>query len=195
MPKITAPSVAEHVALQEQRVFDTAVDLFLRLGYTNVSFGDIAEAVGLARTSLYRYFPRKADILTRWFRVELETRIARSADLLGRDGDPAALVIDWVEDQLDYATRPEHVLIASMNQVEPALAAEARTELSGIHSRLLAPLSATLARAGVADEELAATAELVNGLVLGVARFEAAQGSPDHRVRARARRAIAALMY
>jgi AcrR family transcriptional regulator len=194
VPKITASSVAEHVARQEQRIFDTAIDLFTSRGYANVTFADIAEAVGLARNSLYRYFPGKADILMRWFRSELEARIVRAGELLGRDGDPARLVDEWVDDQLDYATRPEHVLMASMTQVEPALAVEARAELFGVHSRLLAPLSATLARAGVPDEALAATSELINGLVLSAARFEAANGSPDATVRARAHRAIAALV-
>lgn len=194
MPRISAANVAEHVAIQEQRVFDEAIRLFVERGYTNVSFGDIADAVSLARNSLYRYFPSKADILTRWFRIELEARIARSHELLERDGDPAALVGDWVEDQLDYATRPEHALMASMTQVEPALAAEARSELFGIHSRLLSPLSATLARAGVSAEALAATSELVNGLILSAARFEVANGSPDQMVRSRAHRAIAALV-
>lgn len=194
MPKITAPSVAEHAARQEQRVFDAAIELFMTRGYTDVSFGDIAAAVGLARSSLYRYFPSKADILTRWFRTELEARIVRSGELLGGHGDPVTLLHGWVEDLLDYATLPEHDLMASMTQVEPDLAAEARRELFGVHSRLLAPLSATLQRAGVADDAVAATSELVNGLVLSAARFEAANGSPDATVRARVHRAIAALL-
>lgn len=194
MPKITASSVAEHVARQEQRVFDTAITLFIRHGYAQVSFGDIADAVGLARNSLYRYFPGKADILTKWFRIELESRIARCSEILAGDGDPAGLIDDWIEDQLDYATRPEHTLMASMTQVEPALATEARSELFGVHSRLLAPLRATLARAGVAHDTLGATSELVNGLVLSAARYEAAYGSPDAAVRAGAHRAIAALL-
>ena len=186
--------MAEHVALQEQRVFDTAIELFSNRGYANVSFADIAEAVGLARSSLYRYFPGKADIVARWFRLEVAERVARADELLSRDGDPGGLIDAWVEDQLDYATCPEHALMASMAEVEPALSAEARAEMFGVHSRLLAPLSAALARAGVADEALTATSELVNGLVLSAARFEAAHGAPDATVRSRTHRAIAALV-
>ncbi len=194
MPRIAAANIAEHVARQEQRVFDAAVRLFVERGYANVTFGDIAAAVGLARNSLYRYFPGKADILARWLRVELEQRIARSVDLLSQDGDPSTLIAAWVEDQLDYAAHPEHALMVSTAQVDPELAASTRDELFGIHSRLIAPLCATLARAGVDERALAATGELINGMVLDAARYEAANTSPDAIMRDRLHHAINALV-
>ena len=70
MPRITAGSVAEHVAQQERAVFDAAIALFTERGYSAVTLGDIAKEVGLARNSLYRYFPTKASILLRWYAEE-----------------------------------------------------------------------------------------------------------------------------
>lgn len=194
MPKISAPSVAEHVARQEQRVFDTAIELFMQHGYASVSFGEIAEAVGLARNSLYRYFPSKADILTRWFHRELERRLERSAQILDRDQPAMELIAAWVDDQLDYAARPEHALMASMGQYEPGPANEIRSEIFGVHSRLLAPLLPILARAGVADDAVSATGALIGGLILSAARFEADQGAPNPEIRGRLRRAVRALL-
>ena len=39
-----------------------AMQLFARMGYSKVSFLDVSEATGIARTALYRYFKTKRDI-------------------------------------------------------------------------------------------------------------------------------------
>lgn len=65
---------ARQLARQEQAVFDAAIALFTDRGYGAVTLADIAAEVGLARNSLYRYFPDKAAILLRWYRTELRRR-------------------------------------------------------------------------------------------------------------------------
>ena len=128
MPKISAPSVAEHVAQQEALVFDTALRLFTERGYSHVTLGDIAAEVGLKRNSLYRYFPSKAHILVRWFRAELPAQAAHSSEVLTGTGPPLGRIVRWADDQLDYALRPEHALIAALSDVVPDLDPETRAE-------------------------------------------------------------------
>lgn len=106
MPRITAGSVAEHVAHQEQAVFDAAIALFTEHGYSHVTLTDIAREVGLASNSLYRYFPTKASILLRLYANEMPTQIQRSADLLNGGGTPADRINRWAAAQIDYAHRP-----------------------------------------------------------------------------------------
>lgn len=196
MPRITASNVEEHAALQEQRVFDAAIHLFIEHGYANVTFADIADTVGLARNSLYRYFPSKADILIRWFRAELEDRVTRSTAFLerGDDTDPSDLIATWVDDQLDYASRPEHALVVSMAQIEPNVAGEARAELFGGHSRLMAPVTEVLQQAGVDPTMIDATVDLIGGIVLSAARYESTHPNPGPSARIQAHRAIDALI-
>ena len=86
MPQIKAASVAEHVAEQEQAVFTRAIRLFLERGYENVTLGDIGVGIGLARNSLYRYFPDKAHILLRWFQSELPRQVTRVRRTAWRTG-------------------------------------------------------------------------------------------------------------
>ena len=43
-------------------VVSRAMSLFARMGYAKVSFLDISEATGIARTALYRYFKTKREI-------------------------------------------------------------------------------------------------------------------------------------
>ncbi len=195
MPRIQADSVAEHVAQQEAAVFDAALRLFAERGYASVTLADVAAEVGLARSSLYRYFPDKAHILLRWFRTELPAQVERATALLGGDGPARARIEAWVEDQLDYARQPEHELIVALAEAVGDLGPEERAELADSHRRVLAPLDAALAEAGLADAgERSAVADLIGGLVIAAGGREARRGAVDPAVRAEVRRAVAALL-
>ncbi|MHB8244646.1 MAG: TetR/AcrR family transcriptional regulator [Acidimicrobiales bacterium] len=185
MPRISEATIAEHVARQEKAVFTAAVGLFVERGYSAVSLADIAAAVGLARNSLYRYFPDKAHIFLRWFRSELAARAERSAELAGAAGSPSERLTAWVLDQLDYAQRPEHGLLAAFAGVAAELDEATRRELAESHLRLFAPLNGVLADArvdGPAARDLAVN--LIGGMVLAASGHEARQGvSTSERAR------------
>ena len=172
MPRITADTVAEHVAQQQQAVFDAAISLFVERGYAAVSLGDIAAKVGLARNSLYRYFPDKSAILVRWYRAELPVQAARSEELLSGEGTPSERVLRWADAQIDYSRQPEHALIAALGEASPGLSPEVLAELGMSHQQVMAPFTATLAEAGLADEELDAAQDLLWSLILAQAQRE-----------------------
>lgn len=195
MPRIQADSVAEHVAQQEAAVFDAALRLFVERGYADVTLADVAAEVGLARSSLYRYFPDKAHILLRWFRTELPAQVERAAEVLGGDGPARARIEAWVEDQLDYARQPEHDLIVALAEAVGDLDPEERAELADSHRRVLAPLDATLVEAGMADaDERGAVADLIGGLVIAAGQREARLGGVDPEVRDQVGRALDGLL-
>ena len=194
MPKITAPSVAEHVAQQEAAVFDAAITLFIERGYDNVSLGDIAQQVGLARNSLYRYFPDKAHIMIRWFRSELPLQVAIAADALSGDETLAERIRRYVDAQLDYAATPAHGLISSLIDLVPSFDDAVRAEVMASHRDLLAPLDDALASAGVRDQsERGIIADLTQGLINAGADRESRTGR-DERARARIVEATLALL-
>lgn len=195
MPRIQADSVAEHVARQEAAVFDAALRLFVERGYAGVSLGDIAAEVGLARNSLYRYFPDKAHILLRWFRAELPAQVERATAVLGGEGRPRARIEAWVDDQLDYARRPEHDLVVALAEATGDLEPEELAELADSHRQVLAPLDAALVEAGLADaDERGAVADLLGGLVIAAGQREARLGAADPEVRAQVGRALDGLL-
>jgi AcrR family transcriptional regulator len=194
VPRINADSVAEHVAQQEAAVFDAAMRLFIERGYADVTLADIAAEVGLARNSLYRYFPDKAHILVRWLRRELPIRAQRSREVLSGDAPPTERVRRWALDQLDYARRPEHRLIAALPDAARHLDDATRRELADSHRLLLEPLDDVLAEAGIADAaERAGTVALIGGLVLTAAAREE-HADPDPALRARMLRAVDGLV-
>ena len=194
MPRITADSVAEHVAQQEAAVFEAAMRLFLERGYDAVTLADIAAEVGLARNSLYRYFPDKAHILARWLRQELPVQAARAEARLALDEPPLDRIRDWAIDQLDYAQRPEHRLLMALPEAARHLAAETRAELADAHRQLMAPLDHALADAGLHDDSARPpVVALIGALVLAAADVETRAGV-DPVLRARMLRAIRALV-
>ncbi len=194
MPRITAGSVAEHVAHQERAVFDAAIALFTERGYAAVTLADIAKEVGLARNSLYRYFPTKASILLRWYCNEMPFQIQRSADLLAGADAPEARIDRWAMAQIDYAHHPEHRLIAALGEATGNLDPAARAEFAASHQQLMAPFNAALATAGLSGPELTATADLIWNAVLTQARRELVDG-PDPDGRAVLTRCIHALVH
>ncbi|MDP7661245.1 MAG: helix-turn-helix domain-containing protein, partial [Gammaproteobacteria bacterium] len=52
-----------HIRNQGKRILDAAQDLFTTRGYQGTDMADIAESMGLARNSLYRYYSNKDHIL------------------------------------------------------------------------------------------------------------------------------------
>lgn len=203
MPRIAADSVAEHVAQQRASVLDAAIRLFTTNGYQEVTLGDIAAEVGLARNSLYRYVPDKAHLLVEWYRQAVPRIIAswRSAidgeSAVGEDGtnpDAASGRLQrWAGAYLAWASSPEHRLVAPLTESLDGLDDDTRAEVAALHRSMMDVVAELVREAGVEDSQVAGTVELLAGLVLGAARAEAAHG-PDPATRHRLDEAITAII-
>ncbi|XVX20572.1 TetR/AcrR family transcriptional regulator [Actinomycetota bacterium] len=160
MPKIDAPTVAEHHAQRRAAILDAAVDLLGREGISGVTPAAVAAASGLARSSVYQYFP-STDALVAAGVGEAFQRTRRLIERgQARAGSPSERVIAWVGSALDAAAaghEPMRVYAAA------DLPAECRAAVAGLHRELTAPLVSALEAHGVAAP--AVTAELVGGVV------------------------------
>jgi AcrR family transcriptional regulator len=59
----------------KQKIFDSAIDLFSKKGFSGVSIREIARSVGIKESSLYNHFKNKDDILAQifdYFQVEMK---------------------------------------------------------------------------------------------------------------------------
>jgi AcrR family transcriptional regulator len=147
VPRITGPDIATHVAQQEAAVVRAAVSLFAERGYAAVTLADIAAEVGLARTSLYRYFPDKDHILLTWLRTEIDSLVERSEALAGADRPAIERLTDWFHLQLDYLEDPEHQVFATIAATMGTLGPTVRAELTAQHRRLYATVETIVADA------------------------------------------------
>lgn len=63
MPKISAPTVAEHRVAQRAALVRAGEELLLESGLASVTPRSVTERAGLSRSSFYDYFPSKDDLL------------------------------------------------------------------------------------------------------------------------------------
>ena len=56
-----APYVYSTSLKTKQRIYDVAMDLFIRNGYANTSLKEVAQAADVSMGTIYRYFPKKGD--------------------------------------------------------------------------------------------------------------------------------------
>lgn len=77
----------EKVSLLQDKIADAAVRLFREQGYEPVSVGDICAAAGVARSSFYRAFSCKKDIIRRIFEHTDANSIVSVEELLAAEND------------------------------------------------------------------------------------------------------------
>src|SRR5262245_56562687 len=102
MPRITEGSIEEHRQAARARVFDALARLMYERGYDAITLADIAEAAGMARTSMYNYYPTKEALLVAYTDSEMEAFVAQlRADLADAQGAVERLRL-YVRRQLEY---------------------------------------------------------------------------------------------
>ncbi|MFN8040539.1 MAG: helix-turn-helix domain-containing protein [Acidimicrobiales bacterium] len=193
MPRITAPTVAEHVRLQERAILDAAGRLFAERGVSGTDLGDIAAEVGLARSSLYRYFPDKDHILLAWFERELQPVIDQSATLLEGDDPPVERIVRWMRFQIDYVADPSHDLAPRLAAEIGAVSQEVQHAIAAGHMRLYGQPAALVAEAVPPGRD----ARLVLGVLGGILRATGeavAAGTPLALARAELDRDVRAVL-
>lgn len=86
---------------QRDRILNEAARQFEMLGYKQVSMSALAERVGLAKATLYHYFPSKAVMLYAIHDQCIDFVTQRHAERSQQTSDPAALLRGIVRDNLD----------------------------------------------------------------------------------------------
>ena len=105
-PVVTSPPAL--VTTKYEALLTESMRLFNQNGYRDTTMEDIAAAVGMPASGIYRYFSGKSDILAAGFRRAADRLSADMAEVLGAATDPeqalSALIDDYVARSFD---RPE----------------------------------------------------------------------------------------
>lgn len=174
MPRIAAGSIAEHVAQQEAAVIRAASKLFAARGVSQVSLAQIADEVGLARNSLYRYFPSKGHLLAAWFRSELAPLYDASTEIAAADAVALQRLDNWLALHLDYLTAPEHQAMATAAAEIPTLPPEAANIIATGHQELYRTLETIVTDAlAAANGKTKRNATVLTMLIAGLLRSAA----------------------
>ncbi|PIE33358.1 MAG: hypothetical protein CSA55_02030 [Ilumatobacter coccineus] len=144
MPRIAADTIAEHVAHQHKRVTTAAIELIRERGVAAVSMGDIAARSGLARSSLYRYYPSRGHIVAAWLTNTITPLIAESASITASDASRGDRLHRWITLQVDFLTNPDNAAMVNASSVND-INAEVETLIAQQHRDLYATLTPLMA--------------------------------------------------
>jgi len=161
VPRIDAPTVAEHHSNQRAALLAAGGDLLATRGVDAVTPAAVGAAAGLARSSVYQYFDSSPALIA----AIVEDAFPRATDELraavARAGTPSAQVDAYVRTALKMATDPVHRSLYALGRTELPPACRAR--LAELHAEQHAPLRAALGALAAPDPDLTTT--LVLGLL------------------------------
>jgi AcrR family transcriptional regulator len=132
MPRIQASSIKAHVAQQTGKLLEAASRLFRERGFHGTDMSDIAAEIGLARNSLYRYYPNKEHILLACIQRDMRPYMARIEALETSYPDARARIDAWLDTALDIATSPAHATLELITEIQES-APELRQEIMRLH--------------------------------------------------------------
>lgn len=144
MPKIAADNIEEHIRQQTASILDAASEIFSESGYRGTDLSGIAKRTGLARNSLYRYFPSKDHILVAVMRREMAPFVERATSLADAYQDPGERIDAWVDLQMDLATGPCHSMMLMLGDMRDA-SEDLRKQISALHVPPMEVLEAAVA--------------------------------------------------
>ncbi|MDX2144055.1 MAG: TetR/AcrR family transcriptional regulator [Rhodospirillaceae bacterium] len=182
MPKITAPTLVEHVTLRHERILAVATDLFTQRGFTGVDLADIAAHAGLARNSLYKYFKDKEDLFMACVFRASDPIFAGALETIEQQNDPLERILTWAEVRADFFCDPRHRIIQMLYEA-PVSAIDMRRELESRNKRLRALLDdalETLLAGSGRNPQL--VGHMIASMIAGVVRHAQDKGKTDQIV-------------
>jgi AcrR family transcriptional regulator len=175
MPKIDAPTVAEHRAARREALLQATRDLLAEPGRTDApSIGEVAEAVGMSRPAVYSYFASRDDLVMAAVHEAYPSWVAYVDEAMSGVDDPADRVLEYIDANLRLISRGDHMLVRGLAaQEQPASGHMA-------HESIRIPLAHALNDLDV--DKSGRMAELIQAVTFSAARMMES-GAPHLEVR------------
>ena len=175
MPRISAPTVAEHRAAQRRALLDAARAILAEDSGQAPSLAAVASRAGLARSSAYEYFRSRQDLLDALIADVFPRWSARVSDAMGAAGTPADQVLAYVDANLRLVADGEHAVARALAAVAPGQHLDASSQT--MHEQLSIPLVEALTALGLPDP--ATTADMISSVVYAASRLIEAGREPE----------------
>lgn len=186
MPRISAPTVAEHRAAKYRALLDAARAILAEEPGAAPSLAAVAGRAGLARSSAYEYFRSRQDLLDALIQDVFPRWSTRVADAMAAAGEPAAQVLAYVETNLTLVAEGEHAVARALATIAPGQQLDDSNRV--MHERLSHPLVDALRAMHLPDPAI--TAEMINAIVYSASSLIEAGGDPAN-IRTRATELLA----
>lgn len=161
MPKISAPTVAEHRAAQRAALVRAGVEVLLESGIAGTIPRVVCERAGLTRSSFYDYFRSKDDLLVAIAIDAIESWDREIEEAL-TDVEPGlAQLRAYVDATMRMTADGRHEVAGALREAD--LSPSSMDDLMRLHDALLRPLIHVLEHLGI--EEAQRRAFLVQGMI------------------------------
>ncbi|WP_285752371.1 TetR/AcrR family transcriptional regulator [Lentzea sp. NBRC 105346] len=174
-----------------RRIVEAATACIDRFGLAKTSLSDVAAEAGVTRQTVYRYFPRLADILSAVAIAGVEEFAGRMERHLAQFHSPAEVAVESVV--FGVRTVPEEPYLGLLLQAGESdffTDAVASPQSFALGARILRNVPVDWAAAGVTDDDLEGLAELLMRLFLSFLRYPSTPALTDDELRALVRRWI-----
>jgi len=161
MPKIAAATLAEHQAAQKRALVAAAMDTLVEDGAAAITPAAVGRRAGLARSSVYQYFPSSTALVAAVIEEAFPPWDAALGAALEGLEDPAERIDAYIDATLRLTAEGRHRAAGALLNAE--LPPQTRRRLAELHHATVEPLSAAVRDLGVPDPEL--TARLLGGLL------------------------------
>lgn len=149
MPRIDAPTLAEHREQRRDALLDAASSVMRESG--TVTMSAVAERTGLSRTAVYEYYRSSADLIADVLVDELAAWIDHLAEVIDGIEDPRERLVTWIRAALAYVEDGRHALVRAAG--DATLPPVRRAQVQTLHRDLAAPVYVALREIGVTDAE------------------------------------------
>lgn len=166
MPRIDAPTVAEHRDQRRAALLAAGHDLVLSGGPSAVTMTAVAARAGLSRPAVYEYFSSTQDLLAAVLGERMEVWTSEVDQALAGQTSAEAKVRTYVRVSLELISDGSHGLLVLLST--ESLPVHVRKALTDLHATLAAPLGSALSDLGVTDIDLGT--RYVQGVVEAAAR-------------------------
>jgi AcrR family transcriptional regulator len=149
MPKIQAPTLAQHREQRRDALVDAATTVMRESG--TVTMAAVAERTGLSRSAVYEYYRSAADLIADVVVDELAAWIDHLAVAVEHVDDPRQRLETWIRAALAYVADGRHALVRAAG--DASLPPVRRAQVQALHRELAAPVLASLRDLGVSDAD------------------------------------------
>lgn len=149
MPRIDAPTLAEHREQRRDALLDAASSVMRESG--TVTMSAVAERTGLSRTAVYEYYRSSADLIADVLVDELAAWIDHLEEAIDGIEDPRERLVTWIRAALAYVQDGRHALVRAAG--DATLPPVRRAQVQTLHRDLAAPVYVALREIGVTDAE------------------------------------------
>lgn len=167
MPRIDAPTIAQHRARRRRALLDATRALLAENPHQIPTLAAVAARAGVPRSSLYEYFPSRRELLLELTQEVLPNWSRQVTAAMAAADSPGEQVLAYAVANLRLVAEGEHALATTLIQSVPGELVNTSTQQ--MHDQMSGPLIAALTELGLPDP--AVTANLINSIVYTASRM------------------------